>query len=339
MNKLPLMMGAALVATFAFADKVTLKSGSFLTGKTGAITKETVKFASDDLGDIEIKVANIAKLETSGEHVVRYLDGREEKVALTVDGGVLVCGGKALDMTAVKATDPEPETWHGSINIGFQADRGNTHGNSVSILAKLNRRWESDRVNLDFGYYYEKLGTSSRDWTKSKDKIELEGQYDHFWSTRLYNYINARYDRDVIQELDRRIKVGAGFGWQWLEKREFESTGIWSFNQEIGAAYVSDKYKNPDPDRKDDYASFRYAHHLTYEPKWTKGLKFFHNFEYMPEVDDWEIYLMKCDVGFSTMLFWNIDLLAKIDWERNSLPSGDRRKNDYRYIIGLGYKW
>lgn len=334
-----LIAAVALVAGAAMADKVTLKSGSVLTGQAGDIRGDVLKFVSDDVGEVEVKVANIVALESARTHIVRYEDGQRVEKAVTIANGELREGSAKLDMTGVKEIDPVVETWHGSVNVSLQADRGNTHGNSASVLANLNRRWEDDRVNFDFGYYYSKTGVSKSDWTKSKDKIELEGQYDHFWSTRVYNYLNARYDRDVIAGLDRRVKLGIGFGFQWLENRVFEATGKWNFNQEVGVAWVNDKYKVIDPNRNTNYATLRYAHHLTWEPKWTKGLSFFHNFEYLPEVDDWSICLFKADFGFTTMLFWNIDLLGKVEWDYNSKPSGDRHESDLRYLLGLGYKW
>lgn len=311
--KTTMLVACAVLAGAAFADKVTLKSGSVLTGKILGSEGEVIKFESDDFGPLEVK-----------KDAVQSLFDAEKK---------------PLEVAAVAPVPKPPETWHGSVNIAYQADRGNTHGNSASVIANLNRRWDDDRVNFDFGYYYSKTGISKHDQTKSKDKIEVEGQYDHFWSKKWYNYVNARYDRDVIQELDRRVKLGAGFGYQWLEKEDVAGTGAWSFNQELGAAYVSDKYKHPDPERAEDYATLRYAHHLTYEPSWAKGLNFFHDFEYLPEVDDWTVYLMKADVGFSTMLCWNIDLLGKVEWDYNSKPSANRRKSDTRVILGLGYKW
>ena len=338
MKKLMLTV-AALVAVSAFADKVTLKSGSFLKGTAGGIQDGALKFKSDDLGDISIKIEQIADLDNAKKHVFKHKDGSVEERIVYIRNGKLMDGKGVIDMTDVKATDPVPDTWHGSVNVAFQADRGNSYGNTASVLANLNRRWEDDRVNFNFGYYYSKTGTSKHDWSKSKDKIELEGQYDHFWAEKVYNYINGRYDRDVIQGLDRRIKLGAGFGYQWLEKAGFDATGVWNFNQELGLAWVNDEYKVEDPDRKDNYATVRYAHHLTWEPKWTKGFNFFHDFEYLPEIDDFEIFLAKANVGFTTMLVWNIDLLAKIEWEFNSHPCGDRSKNDTRWIVGLGYKW
>lgn len=329
----------AFSVLMAFADKVVLKSGSTLTGTAGEAKNGVLKFNSEDLGEVEIKIANIISLENAGTHLIKFLDGHTESYPLSVEKGAYVVDNAPLDMSLVKEIDPPVETWHGSVNASYQADRGNTYGDSASILANVNRRWENDRVNADFGYYYSKTGTSKDDWEKSKDRIEAEGQYDHFWRTKFYSYLNARYERDAIAGLDRRVRFGAGLGYQWLEKCDFEATGKWSFNQELGAAWVNDKYENPDPNRADNYASLHYAHHLTYAPKWTDGLEFFHNFEYLPEVDDWTIYLFKADAGFTTMLFWNVDFLAKVEWDYNSKPSEDRKKSDFRYIIGLGYKW
>ncbi len=330
---------AAVLAGAAYADKVVLKSGSYLTGKAGAAQNGSLKFVSDDLGEIEIKLENIAKLEDAGEHTIQYVDGTTEKKNLAVDAGAYVADGKALEMGNVKAIDPKEETWHGSVNVAFQADRGNTYGNTATVVANLNRRWEKDRVNFNFGYGYSKTGTSKDDATKSKDDIELDGQYDHFWATKVYSYVNGRYERDDIAGLDSRIKVGVGLGYQWLDKAESELTGKWSFNQEVGLSWVNDKYEDADPDRDNNYATVRYAHHLNWTPKWFEGVEVFHNLEYMPQVDDWAIYLGHADLGFTTMLFWNIDLLAKIQWDFNSKPSADRRKSDLRYILGLGYKW
>ena len=91
--------------------------------------------------------------------------------------------------------------------------------------------------------------------------------------------------------------------------------------------------------KKDGFCALRYAHHLLWLPKWNDGIEAFHNFEILPEVDEWEKFLAKADVGFAIKLIYDFDLLAKIEWEFNSMPAGTRKKDDVRYIVGLGYKW
>ena len=94
-----------------------------------------------------------------------------------------------------------------------------------------------------------------------------------------------------------------------------------------------------DDSKSDGFAAFRYAHHLLYTPKWNEGVQVFHNLEYLPDVDDLDKYLVKADVGLTTKLIYDFDLMAKIEWDFNSMPANDRKKSDLRYILGLGYQW
>lgn len=327
-------------AVTALADKVTLKSGSFLTGKAGLVQDGKLTFTSDDIGEVKIDVANIAELDVAKENVVEYTDRSKEQKLLTVKSGALVDDkGTALDMSKVKALNPAVETWHGSVNVAYQSSRGNTYQNSATVLANVNRRWEKDRFNANFGYYYSETGPTKDSMEKSTDRWELEGQHDHFWSALFYSYINSKIEQDDIAGLDYRFRLGGGAGLQWLDNREFGATGKWSFNQEVGAAWVKNSYLDQDPSADDSYATLRYAHHLKYLPKWNSNIEGFHNLEYLPQVDDWENYLMRADVGFSAKIVMNFDLLCKIEWDYNSMPSVGRKSSDIRYIVGLGYKW
>ena len=339
--KKTLIVAAALCASCAFADKVLLKSGSFLTGKAAGASNGELTFVSDDLGEVKIKIANIERLEDAGNHVIRYNDDSRETKALAVDKGawVLVTDEKPLDMAAVKEIDPAVETWHGSIRGAFLAARGNTVENSWSFLANLNRRWECDRFNGDMGYYYSEKGSADVYPEKSTDRWEAELQHDHFWSTAFYSYENLRYDRDTLQYLNARYRIGVGIGYQWLDGHVFESTGKWSFNQELGANWVKEEYRFESDAKKDGFAAVRYAHHLLYVPKWNEGLNAFHNLEYLPDIDDRDKYLVRADVGFTTKLIYDFDFLAKIEWDFNSMPAANRKKSDVRYILGIGYKW
>jgi|GEM_PF-858560 len=339
MKKTILVVVAALSCA-AWADKVYLKSGSFLSGSVAGVSSGEITFKSDDLGEVKIKVENIVKLEDAGSHVVKFVDESETTKKLAVKDGAYIADGKPLEMASVKAIDPVQETWHGNVNVAFNAARGNTYDNTAAVLANLNRRWEIDRVAFDFGYYYGESGKAGNDRQKTEDRWEVEGKHDHFWLPKVYHYENLKYERDDIQQLEARYRVGLGGGYQWLDGTTFaEQSGKWSFNQEFGLNWIKEEYKDNDDEKADGFAALRYAHHLNWIPVWAEGLECFHNAEVLPEVDEWEKFLAKCDVGFSTKIVFNFDLLAKIEWEYNSMPANDRKKNDTRYIVGLGYKW
>ena len=332
------MIGAALLAGAACADKVMLKSGSFLTGEAGLIQDGKLCFKSDDLGDVKIDLANVQSLDAAKTHVVQYNDNSTAEKSLVVKDGALWEGDAKLDMGNVKAIDPAVETWHGSVHAGFNATRGNTYDNSGSLEANVNRRWEKDRLNVDFGYYYSESAIAGGNREKTEDRWMAELKHDHFWAAKIYHYEDLKWERDEIQDLSARYRVGLGGGYQWLENSVFESTGKWSFNQEVGVNWVKEEYGHGDED-KGGFAALRYGHHLGYLPKWVEGLSFFHNLEVLPDVADWEKFLANTDLGFTTKLIYDFDFIAKVEWEYNSQPAGDRKKSDYRYIVGLGYVW
>ncbi len=336
MKKLVVLI-LSLSAATAWADRVELKSGSFLTGTVKSATIDSVVFASDDLGDVTIKVANIAKLDV-GSHVVQRNDLSETTETLAISNGAYLAATKPLNMGDVKAIDPVPEKWHGSITIAYNATRGNSYENTATVLVNVNRRWESDRFNGDFGYYYGESGQRGEERQKSTDKWEVELQHDHFWAPKIYHYENVKWERDRIQLLNARYRLGLGAGYQWLDGAVFESTGTWSFNQEFGLNWIREEYEKGDS-TSGGYCAVRYAHHLLFTPICCEKINFFHNAEILPQVDDWEKFLVKADVGFSAPLAYDWTLDAKIEWEYNSKPANDRLKDDLRYIIGLGYKW
>jgi putative salt-induced outer membrane protein YdiY len=335
-------LAAALAAT-VFADKVTLKSGSFLTGKTGSISADTVEFASDDLGDIKIKVANIASLESEKTHKIVFKDNTTAEKAVVVVDGALAADGKKLDMDGVKAIDPAEETWHASVNLSASIARGNTVSESATILADASRRWEVNRFTSSLGYYFAQSGDSKETKQKTASRFEITGQDDLFLnaisdalSSKSYTYVNGKYEFDQIMDLDRRLRLGWGLGYQWLEGTDF-GAGKMSFNQELGFSWVNEKYERLDAD---DYATLRYAHHFAWDVARVENLAFTHNFEYLPDLDEMgDNFIIDADAGLSYMFLPNWQIMAKIEWDYARRTAPGVKHSDLRYTLGVGYKW
>lgn len=338
--KIKTLVAVAGLAVAAQADTVYLKSGSMLKGTAGLIQDGKLMFKSDDLGDLKIDVANIKSMDPVRDHVLQYNDDSRETVKLDVKDGKFVVADRPVDVSRLKKTDPGVETWHGSVNGAFTAARGNTYENSWSIFGDVSKRWENDRFLADAGYYYSETGTfDGDDKKKTTDRWELHAQHDHFWISKLYGFEMGRVERDMLKGLKARYELGIGPGYQWLDKTSFETTGKWSFNQQLSVKWVKEDRENSENVKENGYAALSYEHHLVYLPKWNEGIEIFHNFRYDPEVDEFEKYIIRADVGFSTKIIYDFDLVGKIEWDYDSKPSIDRKKSDVRYIAGLGYKW
>ncbi len=332
---------AAIAATAAFADKVTLQSGSVLVGNAGAIRNGKLEFKTDELGELKIDIEKVFELEAEGDHVVKYLDNTTATKPLRILRGEIVYieDGELhkVDSETVKATDPEVEKWHGSINLSGSVTRGNTVGESATVEADVNRRWEKDRFTANGGYYFAQSGDSKQSKSKNTSRFEAQAQEDHFWTgEKFYTYVNGKYEVDRIMDLKYRWRFGTGVGYQWLEKEDL-GWGKISFNQEVGMSYVFEKYDHEDDDK---FGTFRYAHHAAWEVAKVDGLDFVHNFEYLPQVDEWQDnYMIDTDIGLTYAFRANWQLIAKMEWDYKSKVGGDAKHSDIRYILGLGYKW
>ena len=328
---------AAACALAAAADTLVFKSGSRLEGEVVRIIGGEVTFKSDDVGEVKVKTDKLVSIETKKAATVQYNDHSRAEGVVAMKDGKYTLNKEELDMGDVKAVNPEEEAWHGSVGLSGTAARGNTVSEKATVLADVNRRWEKDRFGANFGYYFAQNGTSRYNKEKTEDRIELGGQFDHFWATKVYSYVNGKYERDGINNLQYRYRLGTGVGYQWLDGQDFESTGKWSFNQEAGLTYIKEKYEHT---KDDDRCAFRYAHHLAWAPRWVDKLSFTHNLEYLPDTADWaNSYLIDADAGCEYALDAAWTLFGKIEWDYNSEPGPHTKKSDFRYTLGLGYKW
>ncbi len=328
---------AASCALAASADTLVLKSNTRLEGEVVRIAGGEVLFKSEELGELKIKEANIVSMETKETAQIQFEDRSIQEGKVAKKDGAYTADNKPLDMKKVKAVNPEKEEWHGALNFSGAMARGNTRSEKVAVLGDINRRWDKDRFVGNGAYYFEQTGTDRNNKKKTDDRIELGAQYDHFWVTKVYSYLNGKYERDGINDLMYRYRVGTGLGYQWLDGYTHDATGKWSFNQEAGLTYIKEKYEH---ETDDDRCAFRYAHHLTWAPRWADKLAFTHNLEYLPDVADWaETYLIDADAGFTYELTKAWQLLGKVEWDYNSNPGEHTKKSDFRYTLGLGYKW
>jgi putative salt-induced outer membrane protein YdiY len=328
---------AVAAGVAAVADTIEFKSGARLTGSVVRIVGDEVVFNSDDVGEVKIPASKISSLVTEKKNVVQYQDNSTEEAVIGITNGQITVSNEQIETKDIKAVNPEIEKWHGSVNASATAARGNTVSESATILADINRRWEKDRFLANFGYYYSQSGTTKENKEKTVDRVEVFAQEDHFWANKVYSYLNVKYERDGINLLHHRYQFGLGVGYQWLDGYNHEPTGVWSFKQEVGAAYVLEKYEHQ---KSGEYASFRYSHHLDWKPRWVSGLAVFHNFEYLPNTEDWaEDYRLDTDIGFTKDLVDGWQLIGKAEWDYDSLPAKGAKHSDIRYTLGIGYKW
>jgi len=318
------------------ADVIVFTNGDRLTGKIETYDGEKITIDKTPAGKITVEMKNVRSFSTDGPIDIVLADGStiHQQVSLGPDGQIALAPGgtiapQNIPLPKIKKLNPPPEKWSGNIVVGGLLTRGNTDTDNFNASAHLVRRGEQDRITLDAGYIY---GRERINGIPGKHETEnnwfFEGKYDYFFTPKLYGYLDARVERDLIADIDLRLTPGAGLGYQWID------TPNLAFNTEIGASWL---YRSYSHDGSTSNASLRAAYHLT--GKINDKVSFFHNFEYFPGVDKISDYFFDTDAGLRATLTEHMFTEVKVEYRYDSMPAPGKGPNDQRFILGVGWNF
>ena len=334
-----LMFGLAVslaLAGRAAADEILFLNGDRLTGKIVSADGGKLTIKTENAGEVTVDLAKVKTFSTDEPIVVKTGDTTlSSKVTGGADGTVQVvpvAGGtpQVIALKDVAKINPPPVKWTGSIVGNALITTGNSETENFGISLGAVRRTEIDRITLGGAYYYGRQ--ESKDTDKKETTIDnwfVFGKYDYFVTKQFYLYGSARVEQDHIADLDLRLTLSGGAGYQWFE------TPTFNLSTEAGLAWVYESFKN---DGNDDHVAARLAYHVDWTP--IKPLKLFHNLEYLPNITDWlDDYNLNLDAGLRATIYEGFFAEAKVELRYDSTPAPGAKKEDVRYLLGVGWSF
>ncbi len=320
----------------AGADEIQLLNGDRLTGKIVSADGGKVVIKTEAAGDVTVDLSKVKTISTDEPIVVKSGDTTfKSKLEPGADGTVQVVpveGGppQALALKDLTQLNPPPVKWAGAVTLNGLITQGNSESQSLGASVNAVRRSEIDRITLGAAYYYgRQKSKDTGEWETSVNNWYVLGKYDFFVTKRLYLYAAGRVERDRVADLDLRLTVGGGLGYQWFE------TPTFNLNTEAGLAWV---YENFTHQPSEDHAALRLAYHVDWTPH--KALKLFHNLEYLPNVTEPFVdYNLNLDAGLRATILANFFAEFKFEFKYDSTPAIGARKEDLRYLVGLGWSF
>lgn len=326
----------SVVASFALADVVLFKTGDRLSGKIGEVKNGTLHFTSTVAGPLALKMDDIHSFSSDEAITVVTTNGTvvQSVASVSSTGTVSVVqsdGTKdTLAFDQIAQINPAKPKWTGSIVASFVDMRGNTEQRTVAVTADAHKRTEASRTALGAGYYYgEQRALDTREKSTTDDNFFLEGKYDYFLTKKVYAYGTARYFKDRMLFLERRITAGLGLGYQWAE------SDAWDVFTEAGLTSVTEKYT--DPEEASEFLAARGAYHILY--KFSDKVEAFHNLEILPSLETASEFLVNADAGIRAKLASQWFAEAKVQMLYDSQAPEGTEKMDTRYTVGLGWKF
>ncbi len=330
----------AVTGTAVLADEVYLVNGDKISGKVQHLVNGKLTFESELAGTLTIDLANIATLKTNEPIEVHLADGTafNQQIVKSESGRFGIAGDETLkpqefDLSTVASINPPAKlqpTWHGDISGGITATRGNTVTDNQSLSVNLKKRTEKDRSLLSADYIRGKQKDPDTGEKKTtEDEWRMRGKYDYFFTKKFFGYLDGRYEKDRIANLDRRVILGAGGGYQWVESDDF------NFSTEAGLASMYEKFD--DQTDSTSNVSAQLGYHL--DKRLTKTLLFINDLTYYPSIEQVSDYFLTTTAELRASITEKMFTNFKVIFDYDSTPAQDAGSTDVKYILGVGWSF
>lgn len=349
------------------ADTIEFDTGERLSGELVRIEGGKVTFTSEIAGKISASLKKVTSLTT------------DQAVEIGLDNGTILSGSAfscSQGQLYVQAVDTPPGAywsaplprlkypvqrkpfWSGSITAGLTSTHGNSFSQSANIAFKTVWRAEKHRLRLSGRYLSSREEVDDDDCDGSKktrktteENFKVGAKYDYFFKKKLYTYLSGTYEKDHIADLDYRILLGSGLGYQWAEqdlfkfstdaglalRREQFTTRKWntvltSVNLDTG------KKTYAEVSRSEKTRDTSLALQLGWEFEWKLNSKLALQVSgtLNPSLDDFSDYYLTNDAELRVSLTPLMYTSFKMMFDYDATPGADTHTTDTKYIMGLG---
>lgn len=334
---LPTLLCFILLNMSVQADEVFLKNGDRLSGEIIKLTDGKLVLKSALAGEVVLDIANIQTFSSDAPLKVHLRDGTSvnQRVMVGEPDQFAIEAGETLRAQTFRLADlvsinPPPKPipkWTGNISGGLASTHGNTKAESISASLSASRRGEKDRTTVaaDYATAEQRDRNTGQDET-IEDWWRAKAKYDYFFSKKLFGFLDGRYEKDSIAQLDRRVLVGAGLGYQWIES---ERT---NFSTELGLASLYEKFEN----QADSNSELSLQAGYNYDWQITKGLKFLHDLSYYPAIEDFSDYYVTSTAELRASLTQTMFANFKVIFNYDATPAPGQGGTDVKYLLGVG---
>ncbi len=332
-----ILMSLVLCIQAGYGDEIHLKNGDSLTGKIVKLVDGKMTFKSDLAGEVTVESANIQTLSSDEPITVKLKDGTalQQKIVSSQAGRFSIAGDEAIKAQEFAVADivsinPPIPKWTGNLSAGLTSTHGNTKTESITGSANLKKRTDNDRTTISADYAKSKQDNPDtgqeetiEDWWRARAK------YDYFFTKKMYGYLDGRYEKDAVAELDRRVTIGIGCGYQWIESADM------NFSTELGLASLYEKYDNQTDSNSEVSAQLGY----NFDKKLMKNLSFIHDLTYYPALSKFSDYYLTTTGELRADVMKDVFVNFKTIVNHDDTPAIGSHKTDVKYFLGLGYSF
>ncbi len=330
----------------AQADQIVLSNGDRITGEIVESDAETLKVATEFIGDIEIKWEAVAEISSEDKVFVSSKDGQvlvgpvktrgESFQVETAQSGTIEV--PKSEVAAVRNEEAQTaheaevdrlrnpklsDFWSGFFDTGFSLAAGNAETKSFTNAARADRTTQRDKISVYATTIFAQNSTTG-DKLTTANAIRGGTRYDVNVSERLFTFGFLDLEFDQFQSLDLRSVVGGGLGYH-LKKSERTT---WDF---FGGASLNQEFFDNDITRRSGELVLGEELVVNFSEKssWSHRLALYPNMSQTGE------YRLQFDTSLNSDIWEWLGWHVTVSDRFLSNPVPGRQKNDLLLTAGL----
>jgi putative salt-induced outer membrane protein YdiY len=319
----------SIVSSFVIADVVVMNNGDRLTGKLETIEGGLVYLTTEYAGTVPVQLSAVASMTTDEAFDVR-VDGAELSGTFQTSGDSTMVGDIPVEIASIgrAGQDNVAEAdlgtdWSSRADVSVVISNGNSDTESLNTL--IESVLKKDKVQHAVSLL---ISREEAEEVTTKDQVDLDYGYKRFISEKWYAAGNAEYFKDELKDIDQRITLGAGMGYQ------FWDNSFGALSAELGVSAVSEEVGGENEDNPALRWGLEYKRYLL-----AKKLELFHRHSILviPDADRGEV--ISASTGLRYALNDRVDAAARVDLNHETKPAPGNSKSDVTYTLGIGVKF
>lgn len=235
----------------------------------------------------------------------------------TVSGLMLVVSVQAQEPAA-----PRKPLWESSASVGLTL----TKGNSDTLLFTANATTSTKRPKYELSFGVDG-SYGENDNVKNVEAVHGFAQYNRLFSDRFYAYARVDGLHDGIADVDYRITASPGIGYYFIKEKAT------TFSGEVGPGGVFERQGGKD----NSYVTLRVAE--KFEHKINDHVRIWESAEFLPDVSDFDKYVVNAEVGVESGLTKHTNLRVYLQDTYDNQPAAGRKNNDVKLVSALAWKF
>jgi len=297
-----------------YADIVVLNNGDRISGDITEANDEQIKVDALLLGPIVID-RHVVKEILPVDVISEVKEEAQEPI-------------KPEPQTAemVSPTEEKKSPWVNTIALAYTKTGGNTRTSAGSAQLKLYRKQEISEVLIKAETYY---ASEKKRMNAQKHFGEFRNDFRPSADSKWFNFYRVQADHDRFSNIDYRVTPALGRGYHFVETPKLNL---------LAEASLGYEYTNYRDATKSNGELVLIPRGYVDKTFW-RDLKVWQDLTLYPSLEETERYRLKSETGVTQPLNENLSWKISFIDEFNSEPAGESKKNDYRLISGIDYKF